>query len=783
MIYSSTNSNLENKDTNLISKSDVNWIINVFVNYWYLHIFFFLLSLFLGILYNHKKNISYTSKIEILLKSNEVYDYQENLQNNLGFYNLFGDIENQKRIILSYDLMKKVIKKVDLSCSYFIVGRVKTKEFYKGLPYNVKVNVLNSNLYEKDIDFKILDNERYQLIFSLDNEKVEVVHYFDSVQTTNNYSIITSLNHSPDFEGLINFSNINYKVVFHEESYWINKILSNIEIQNVDYTTLLSISLKDDVPERANQILNILAREYINYTLENQFRINENTMSYINRQLVEVVNIIDSLQLDLEKIRDKKEILDVDKESDKYFQLLMTHKSNERKLKLKVKTLENLAEHLINLKSDNILPPSIYVTSDDGYLKKSINKFYETQLKKIEMTHEFKSGHQELLKIQNKLINQRSDLLDYINNLINAVNIEIETEIKEISFYKSLVRKIPISERDLASFQRKIQVNEKLYEFLLEKRASTFISKSGIIPQTKVIEKARNIGSNKNEESKTLMLFLILGLIISTFISIIYKLFFEKITQVKELNDITNMPLIGGLPFVKNLDEILNINIKAKNNFVESLRTIRTATNFLLSKQDDTLKSFLITSIHPGEGKTFTTINLARIFASSGRKVLVLDFDMHKPKVHKTLKISNELGNSTILSGKSDINNSLNKIEENFYVIPSGPIPPNPSELVLSDNMKKLFHYAQKEFDYVFIDTPPIGLISDALNLSIFVDHSIFVLNTKKASKKGLNYLNEMIGKSNIESYGLILNGIKKRKFSYYYGKYGYGYGYGYGYA
>ena len=111
MIYSSTNFNLENKDTNLISKSDVNWAINVFVNYWYLHTFFILLSLILGILYNHKKNISYTSKIEILLKSNEVYDYQENLQNNLGFYNLFGDIENQKRIILSYDLMKKVIKK------------------------------------------------------------------------------------------------------------------------------------------------------------------------------------------------------------------------------------------------------------------------------------------------------------------------------------------------------------------------------------------------------------------------------------------------------------------------------------------------------------------------------------------------------------------------------------------------------------------------------------------------------------------------------------------------
>ena len=138
--------------------------------------------------------------------------------------------------------------------------------------------------------------------------------------------------------------------------------------------------------------------------------------------------------------------------------------------------------------------------------------------------------------------------------------------------------------------------------------------------------------------------------------------------------------------------------------------------NFLLtdSNKPKNFKSFLITSIHPGEGKTFTSINMARIFASSGKKVLIVDFDMHKPKVHKELNISNEIGNSTNLSEKSIFKDSLNEIEKDLFVISSGPVPPNPSELTL-ENVKKLFKFAENNFDYLFIDTPPVGLITDAL--------------------------------------------------------------------
>ena len=154
----------------------------------------------------------------------------------------------------------------------------------------------------------------------------------------------------------------------------------------------------------------------------------------------------------------------------------MFHQATERKLKLKVKSLESLVNYLTKLKDANISPPSLYVLNDDEYLKNSLNDFYENQLNKLEMNHGYKKGHQELEKINEKIINQRKDLLIYIQNTISALNTEIKIEKEEISYYESLVKKIPISERDMASIQRKLEVNEKLYEFLLEKRANTSIA-------------------------------------------------------------------------------------------------------------------------------------------------------------------------------------------------------------------------------------------------------------------------------------------------------------------
>ena len=250
--------------------------------------------------------------------------------------------------------------------------------------------MFNAGLYETPIDFKILNDKRYELSYKVNDTEYSHIHYFDSLETTTSYSIKTELNSVLNADRAKNLGEINYQIIFHDDNYWVNRIISNLSIENIEYTSLLVINLLDEIPERSQMILDTLADEYIQYTLENQFRINQNTMTYINYQVEDVVDIIDSIQYELQNMRDKKGILDVDKESEKYFQSLMQHESNKRKLKLKIKSLENLKKYLSNIDEENILPPSLYVMSDDQYLSNSINDFYENQLKKMDMTHGFK---------------------------------------------------------------------------------------------------------------------------------------------------------------------------------------------------------------------------------------------------------------------------------------------------------------------------------------------------------------------------------------------------------
>jgi len=191
----------------------------------------------------------------------------------------------------------------------------------------------------------------------------------------------------------------------------------------------------------------------------------------------------------------------------------------------------------------------------------------------------------------------------------------------------------------------------------------------------------------------------------------------------------------------------------------------------------------MVTSLHPGEGKTFTSSNLASVLAKAGKKVMLLDFDMHKPKIHKTFGLENVAGVSTYLIGKTDIGACKIQTQvDNLEVITAGPVPPNASELVLSEKVTELLNELKAAYDYIIVDTPPLMLISDSLVLMNHVDTGIYVLNTEKASKQGVRYLEEVLNQNNLTNVSLLLNNIKQKKWKYYYGKYAYRYGYGYGY-
>ena len=322
-----------------------------------------------------------------------------------------------------------------------------------------------------------------------------------------------------------------------------------------------------------------------------------------------------------------------------------------------------------------------------------------------------------------------------------------------------------------------------MYLFLLEKRANSEIAKAAIIPQTRVLVKSRPLGQVGPDKQRYLLLFFLGGLILSLLISYIRFSIFDRLENVRELKNITKIPILGGIPSIeKDLARSLVVNAKKRLNVTEAFRAVR--TNLQYFNRSTESKVILVSSLHPGEGKTFCSSNLAAIIAKADKKVLLLDFDLHKPKVHRTAGVENTLGLTSILANDFTFDQVIQNTEiEKLKVITCGPPPPNPSEMVLSEKVNEIITKARNDFDFVIIDTPPIMLISDAMVLRNLSDVGIFVMNTVMATKAGINHLEELMEKNEMSNNAIVLNNIKRKTWKYYPYKYGYSYDYGYGYS
>jgi len=763
------NTQKEAFEEKLVNLKDLKWIFRALLKGWYWLILIPLIVGGIGAFSAYKKTPQYTSQMQILLKSNEVYDYQSSIYQSVGF--LYTDISNQIRVLKSYDMIEKVVKKLDLNVSYFIAGRINTVETFHGVPFTINLTSFDNSLQGQRIKFKIINAKEFELSFDINDEIIKEIHSFGK-EILSKYFIATV--HKIASVG----NNIaNYEIEFHNDSYWIKRIASSLQITNQEYTSILNLTLIDEIPLRSQMFLDTLAKVYIDYTLQSQFDINENTMVYINKQLGDVTIMMDSIVSEMDTIRDEKDILDLGKETGVLFNRLFSLQSGSLKIKKNITSLTHLKTYVENSGDENLLPPSMYVVNNDPFLTKTLTSFYSSQLSINAMKTDVKEGHLKLQNLKEEISLQRLDLLSYIANSIEAYELEYIDNEKELSKTEAILKKTPKTNREVKDVERTLQVNEKLYMFLLEKRANTFIAKSGIIPRTKVIEKPRVIDFIGGDYLKKGVLFSSFGVVLGAILSIFLYWLFHKYNNVIELKEATKLPIFGSLPFEKGV-EGLQVDTGSKSNLMESLRGIRTSLSYTLGKEN---KTFLVTSIHPGEGKTFVSGSLAYLYSKSGKKVLIIDFDLHKPRMHKFFNVENTKGNSNYLAGQLEIESVIKPFADNIDIISSGPVPPNPSELILEEKVNELIKYGQENYDYVFLDTPPIGLISDGVVLMSKVDVSVFVMNTKMANKKGIQYLEEIVNDVNIKHKGIVLNGVKVKKWKYYYGKYGYGYGYGYG--
>ena len=782
-----SNTPTKHKKQGIVSQKDLNLLLRIVTANWWIVVLILPLFYGVGTFYVYRLTNVYKASTEILLKTNETY-YQNNVLSDASFYSYSSYIDNlnEKRVIQSYDLSSQVVDKLmdRLQISYFIVGKVRTTEQFNGMPFTVIVNSINPNYYERVFDLDVVDYNHYEINYELDGKNKVIKGEFDKELVDLDFRITIQRQGNFTENTVQTLGDIFYQFSIHSRENLIYNIQRNLSIENPEFTNILRLELKDIIPERAVLILDTLNSVYAISKLKTKFELNERTITYIDRQLNEITYSLKSIEDTMQNYKEKKSIIDLDWQQGDFLNKISTYDGQKSQMQLQLNALNDLERYIIEDKDPQFLPPSVFVAEKNGFMYQAVNDLYTKQIELNKVYNSAKDNNPIIADLKSSIKKTKQDLLTYIVNSRKATQQQIENLDREILSYINEAKMIPGKQRDMLNIQRKASVSEQLYNFLLEKKASTKIARASIVPDIKIVEAPRNAGIDSPNKEGIQRNFVSVGLLIAIIIIVIRVSFFTKIKTVEQLKEMTELPLIGVLPQVKvGETEGLVVEQSPNSMISEAFRNLR--TNLQYANVDVSAKTFLITSFLPGEGKTFTSANLAVILAKSGKKTVLIELDLHKPRIYKRFGLTSpDKGITTCITGEHSFEEIVTKTPiQNLYTIFAGPIPPNPSEFVLSESLRAIIDKAKKEFDYVIIDTPPAGLLSDSIYLIQFVDFSIFVLNTHTSTKKVITFLEETIANNHIKNVALVLNGLTRIGKRYYYQGYGYSYGYGYGYG
>ena len=676
-------------------------------------------------------------------------------------------IDNHIIQITSKPNLRNVVKELDLQTSIYELGRVKTTLQYEDdIPFKIefKTDTIFQNNIRLEIKNKkpslLLGDKRYDLI---PGQTLEL-EYFK-----------LTLNKIPekDCEFLISRTN---------EINAIAALASNVVVTSSSKEgDNIEISMNGTNVKRNEAILNTLIEKAQADQVSEKRKVYALSIDFINTRLRSIISEIDSLSLKTTGFKSDNLIFSPEAQTSNALSSLTDLKLEKFNLTTQLELAKSLQQNLQSQSDFSLLPSNIGINSAN------VNDLVVAYNTLVLERNGLLSGATEKNPIVVQLSLQLTDLkqnilsstVNYINNLVTSLS-----GFKEFKNTTSAeVAKIPKLEATLLAFERKFQIAENLYLFLLQKREEASISYEATLPDTRVINYANSNPIPVAPKRKIILLgAILLGLMIPFGLLFILKILDTKIHSRQELEEnFKNIDIMGEIPFAKDL----SFAMESRGVLSESARIIRSNINYKIS-QENKCNTILITSSIKGEGKTLVAYNLANSYAATGKKVLLVGGDLRNPQIHNVLskdrKSSDKGLSSLLVNSKLNSTDNITKTKTpngKIDILFSGPIPPNPAELLGSQNFDDLLQQLKKKYDYILIDSAPLLLVSDTIPLIRYADLIIYTTRADYTNKKVGTFVEKLIQDKKIKNIGLVLNGIKSGAKSYY----GHGYSYRYSYA
>ncbi len=545
--------------------------------------------------------------------------------------------------------------------------------------------------------------------------------------------------------------------------------------------------------ERNEAIINTLIEVAHEQQKNDKQEIFSLSIDFINKRLISIKNEIDSLTLKTTGFKSKNLIFSPEAQTGLALNNISILDQQRFDLSTQKELAISLQRNLQNQEDFSLLPSDIGLAS--GNVNDLVLFYNELALKRKNLLAGATTRNPVVVQLSEDLTDLRRNILKSIDNYISNLNTSL-SEFKDFQNQtNSEVSKIPDLEATLQTFQRKFQIAEKLYLFLLQRREEASISYEATVPNTRIIDYANtDFIPVAPKKSIIFLASLILGLFIPFVVLYVLKLVDSKIHTREQLEKLApNLDILGEVPFVENINSIMD----SRGIFAESSRMIRSNISYKLNN-DQNQHIILCTSSVKGEGKTLTAFNIASSYVATGKKVLLIGADLRNPQIHNLIDLdrkTNSKGLSTLISNRitelnSEYINTIDLFNHRLDILLSGPIPPNPAELLGSESFSNLLEALKKSYDYIIIDSAPLVLVGDSLPLLKIVDLVLYTVRSNFTEINLISFINSFVQDKKVNKIGLILNGIKAGARSYYrYGysyrysymyKYNYGYGYGY---
>ena len=789
------NKNISNYDAEETQEQEVDLIeiFTKYLRYWKWFVLSVAACLIVVAIYLRYVTPVYEVKSAILLKDDKKGGGMADMKafSDMGLFDVKNNVDNEIEILKTVSLMEGVVKRTGNYVRYTKSGNIKTTEIYGNecpvllsLPEDRFDSIPNSG-YQFDVQIEPNGKILFTGEIAENDFKVKANRYDSTVTLP-----FGKLMMRPGL--FLPRETMEIGVTINRPIDVAQGILGRLNLALTGKTTsVVNVNLKTVHVQKGIDLLKNYVEVYNQDNMNDQNLVAQNTAKFLEDRLSTLTGELSDVEQKVESYKQSEQLTDITSEAQLFLKQSSVNEDRSLEVETQLSIIKDL-ENYINKKENQrrLLPAGTGIQSQN--LNALITSYNELLLQHNKLSRTATANNQAMMDLNYQIDALADNVKASIAREKRNLMISRDDINRQNKIYESRIRSIPRQEREYMEIQRQQSVKSALYLFLLQKKEENYLSMTVVVPKAKVIDQPRSTGVPVSpKRSMLLLLALMAGLAIPVVILFIREKLKFFVENKAELEKMTIVPILGEIPKSEELGNIV-LHEHSTNTLAEMYRLLR--TNLLFVSGSDNRKVIIVTSSVGGEGKTFMSMNLGLSLAFLNKKVLVIGLDVRKPKLAEYLGLDNKTGITMFLSGHSEKSKLIRPsgVHKNLDIIPAGPIPPNPNELLARQELDDLIAEYRTVYDYIILDTAPVGAVSDTFSLDRFSDVTLYLVRAEYTHKQSIAEAEVIFNTGKLKNLYFVLNAsdIKKASYRYGYGKrygygrkYGYGSGYGYGYG